>query len=442
MVHATRLSRAGMAGFAIGSLGAGVCATVPTVLLLYFCTEVLRISPAVAALIVFIPKAGALLWDPAIGAWSDRCRSAWGRRAPFVFAGALGITAGLPLVFGAPSLDEARLALYMGAAYFALALSSSLFTVPYSAVPAEICHTAAEREQLMTWRMVCAMSGVLLGAGVAPNLVQLAGGGRSGYAVMSWLVAATCGIAMLTSCFVVRSHRSATAPERAHASSVFDDVRRVTRHRGYARLWLSYACATAGVALFLALSPYFVTRVLHGSEGDAGTALIALLAGTVCAIPLWGHALQRFDGWKLLAAAAAAFIVTVVLFRWVPSGTKFAACLPLYFAVGIPFAGLQLLPFTLLAHLAHAAAATGQRSEGLYTGIWTAGEKLALAIGPALAGVALSAIGYVAGQGEQSASTLATLQTLVAIGPALLALPCLLLVLRSPVAVAVARPVA
>ncbi len=421
------LPRTAVAGYALGSLGAGVYSTVPTVLLLYFCTEVLAIAPAVAAAILFVPKAWSIVWDPAVGAWSDARRLPHARRADLLLAGALGVTVGFPLLFSVPALGAGATALYMGLAYFALATAYSVFAVPYSTVPAEIRADRLERERLLTWRMAFAMTGVLIGAGVAPHLVELGGGGRAGYAAMSVSVALACGAAMLLAWTVVR-RRDLPVDPRVPVARLMPGVARVLRHRDYLRLWLCYLSATSGVAMFLALSPYVVTRVLGRGEGDAGTALFVLLAGTVLATPLWGLALRRWDGWRLFLVATVAFVAATATFSLVGTGTSFTASLPLYFALGVPFAGLQLLPFTLLAHLAHGAATDGLRSEGLFTGLWTAGEKLALALGPAAARLGLAAVGYHAGAATQSGEATSGLLRLVVFGPALLMLPRLLMI--------------
>src|SRR6202000_2160183 len=51
---------------------------------------------------------------------------------------------------------------------------------------------------------------------------------------------------------------------------------------------------------------------------------------------------------------------------------------------GIPFAGMQVLPYTLVAHLIHATNSGGDARESSFTGVWTACEKLGLAFGPSL----------------------------------------------------------
>jgi hypothetical protein len=50
---------------------------------------------------------------------------------------------------------------------------------------------------------------------------------------------------------------------------------------------------------------------------------------------------------------------------------------------------MQVLPFTIVAHLIHAASSGGQAAEGSFTGVWTATEKLGLALGPGLTGFVL-----------------------------------------------------
>lgn len=425
-----RLPRSAVLGFALGSLGSGVYSTVPTVLLLYYCTEILRLSPVVAATIVFVPKAWAIFWDPVVGAWSDRHQSARGRRAPFILGGTLGVSVSFALLFNAPVAGDIQTIAFVMLVYFAMASAYSLFAVPYVAIPAEASPIAAERERLMTWRMVFAMLGVLVGAGLAPHLVALAGGGRHGYGIMAFIIAAACGVAMFVTFLTVRDFPGNAVPATAGPRPARGGIRRVLGNRDYLRLWICYVLMMSGASLFTAMVPYFVTRVLGRSEGDSGTALLALLVSTIVSLPLWAKAQRHWGGWRLMVLAVIGYGIVAGAFALLPHGMALARAVPLFFVLGVPFAGLQLLPFTLLAHVAHADAQSGLRQEGLYTGIWTAGEKLALAIGPAAAGAGLALSGYVSGAAQQSDASLAGLQSVMSFGPALFLLPCLVLLTR------------
>lgn len=426
-----RLPRRAVAGYALGSLGTGVYSTVPTVLLLFYCTEILRISPAIAAAIMFVPKAWAVLWDPVVGTASDRSRSPHGRRAPFILAGAVGVTVMFAALFNAPQLSMAGTVLYVAVTYFLLASSYSVFAVPYVAVPAEISSLPAERERLTSWRMTFAMAGVLIGAAAAPILAVAAGGGRRGYGTMAVIVALGCGLATFGAWWTIRRHhhrdRAATAGDPLDLSS---GLKLLGANRAYLRLWLQYLLGVTGSALFFAMVPYFVTRVASGTEDDAGVALLVLLSGTLLAMPAWNIAMRRFGGERAFALATASYLTVAAAFVLL-RGAPLNSLLPMFFLLGVPFAGLQLVPFALLAHLAHAEASRGSRLEGLYAGVWTAGEKLGLALGPAAAGLGLSFAGYTAGADAQSPQTLEVLPWILALGPAVFLIPCLVLQLRS-----------
>ena len=424
------LPKPAILGFALGSLGSGVYSTVPTVLLLFYCTEVLHIPPAFAAAIVFIPKAWAIVWDPLVGAWSDRSRSPRGRRAPFILAGTVGISLTFALLFNAPGTSTMAAGGYVMLVYFVMSSSYSVFAVPYVAVPAEITDIAAEREQLMAWRMTTAMVGVLVGAGVAPMLVSAAGGGRGGYSVMALIIAAFCATAMLITYFTVRRYHTNDRGHSRPAADLRAGLRRVAANADYVRLWISYLLAMSGTAVFTAMVPYYVTHVLARREADTGTALFALLIGTILSIPLWTKAMKRWGGWHALTGAFAAYAVVAAVFAVMPSGLSFGAVVAAMFVLGAPFGGIQLLPFTLLAHIAHAEAAAGDRQEGLYTGVWTAGEKLALAIGPAIAGGGLALTGYVSGAAQQTEAARHGLQLLMALVPAVFLAPAMATLLR------------
>ena len=68
--------------------------------------------------------------------------------------------------------------------------------------------------------------------------------------------------------------------------------------------------------------------------------------------------------------------------------------------VGVGYAGCQVFPMAMLPDAAATdAARTGENRTGVYTGVWTAGETLGLALGPGLFAIILAIGGYVSSQG-------------------------------------------
>lgn len=379
--------------YASGSLGTGVFSTVPTALLLYYCTEILGISAALAGLLVFAPKAWSVIWDPLVGAWSDRTRSPWGRRRPFLFAGAIGVAIGFAALFSAPAgLSQHGLAIWVGIAYFLLATVYSLYAVPYIALPAEIASSTDSQTQLVAYRMVAGMAGVFLGAAGAPLLVAALGGGRHGYAAMSLIVAGVCLAAMLVTLVVApRQSESAKPPSGRFIPGALAAL----RAPGFARLLACYYFQITAVGVVTAALPYLVTRSLQRPDSDIGIALGVLIGGAVVTPPLWAWFARKVGRRNALAAAMAVFALSssgaaaaVVL------QASWGHVLTIMAIAGLGFAGLQVLPFAMLAQAAHQESARSQvAQEATFTGLWTAGEKLGLASGPAIVAITLAIAG-------------------------------------------------
>lgn len=413
-----RLSYPRLLGYALGAFGTGVFTTVPAVLLLYFCTETLGIPPTLAGVAVFAPKVWAIVWDPAVGIWSDRTRTRLGRRRPFLLAGALLVSAAFLALFAWPYPQGTAAFGAVALLYFALTNAYSLFAVPFIAVPAEISADPAERERVSAFRIGFAMIGVLIGAGLAPLLVQWGGSGRQGYVFMAFIVAAICGVGMMSAFFATPSNPGGAEP--ATDASLRDALPVVWRNRPFLKLTAAYVLQLTGAGLISALTPYWIVDVARRSEGDVGIALGLLLLATIASTPLWALVLRKVGAHATIAAAAFLYGAATLLFLALPAPPPTVAGFAVFALLGVPFAGVQLGPFTLAAHLIHESAErTGVRREGLFTGLWTAGEKLGLSLGPGVAGIGLSLIGFQAGAEAQAPETRAGLTTLIAVGPTL-----------------------
>jgi Na+/melibiose symporter-like transporter len=378
------------AAYAAGSFGTGVFSTVPAVLLLYFCTETLKMPPAWAAAIVFIPKIWAIFWDPFVGSWSDRSASRLGRRRPFLAVGAAGVAVAFAALFAPPALPLWGTAAWVAGCYFALATLYSVFAVPYIAIPAEIGADKATRSRLVSWRMVMAMIGVLAGASAAPLIVEFGGGGRHGYAAMALTIAAACGVAMIGPFLMMagRERPGAQPPQQA-TMGLIAQVLSALRNRRFRNLLVAYVLQLTAVGIMTSAAPYLVVAQFHRAEGDTGLAMGAMLLATTISIPLWAGLGRKLGDARAYAVAACGYAGACVLLGLAalanaPWGVAVAA----FALAGVPFGGLQVLPFMLVAHHIHETAAA--QAEATFTGVWTSGEKLGLAFGPALTGLALT----------------------------------------------------
>jgi GPH family glycoside/pentoside/hexuronide:cation symporter len=371
--------------YGVGAVASGVFSTVPSVLLLYYCTAILTMPGLWAAIIVLAPKALAPIWDPMVGRAFDRAGVAPRGRAFLLGGGVVILAIGFVLVFSPPPLTQEALFAWVGLSYLVLAAGYSLFAVSHIAMPAALVENQARRARWVSVRMLLVLVGILLGAGLAPAIIDAFGGGRRGYSLMAYVLGGVCLILAIGP-FCILLQRRVGRPAAGVEASIWSGL--ADRHfRGLLAGYLALVVATGATS---AATPYWVVRLLDRREADVGTVLGALLAASVLAVPLWawlGRVMGKTSALRICALAYALGLAAVGVL--VARSEAWSLAILAFAFLGLAFGGLQVLPFGLLADFAHRQARSGGAGEGATSGVWSATEKLGLGLGPALTGLVL-----------------------------------------------------
>ena len=135
--------------FAASGIAQGLIANGLSYFLLLYYSQVLGLDPALAGLAMMIALVFDAISDPLVGAWSDRLRSRWGRRHPFLFASIVPISVSYFFLWDAPTLSQWDLFIYLLSLTIVLRLSLTLHIVPYTALLPEITSDYEDRTRLM-----------------------------------------------------------------------------------------------------------------------------------------------------------------------------------------------------------------------------------------------------------------------------------------------------
>ena len=101
-----------------GDIGFSLTHTILAAYFAIFLTDVVGIAPAVAAGAIFIGRTWDYINDPLVGYISDRTRTRWGRRRPFLLFGALPFGLIFSLMWWIPPIENpVTLAVYYGILY-------------------------------------------------------------------------------------------------------------------------------------------------------------------------------------------------------------------------------------------------------------------------------------------------------------------------------------
>ena len=386
-----------MAGFGVGSLGTGIFSSVPSVLLLYFMTDTLGIAAGLAAWAVFIPKFWDVITDPLMGMISDRTHTRWGRRRPYMFVGAILMSVSFVFLFNVPEFGSDRATFLYVMVIFALSATAfTVYSVPYIAMPAEMSTVPHERTKIMSWRMGFMTLGILLGAGGAPFVVNAAGGGRDGYAVMSWAVGLFCAFAMLFSVLGTRRARFSTRTD--HPFRIREQLAAAATNRPFAVLLIALIIQLAAVGVITASAPYYAEHILKAGENTelyVSVLLGAYIGAAIPSMPFWAYLCGRIGKLRACYVAVSGFSFFCLTTAVAGEGYPLALICLQVACIGICYGGTQVIPYSMLTDTLHLdAARSGQRREGVFTGVWTAGDKLGVALGGFVMATMLGLFGY------------------------------------------------
>ncbi|GAA4597082.1 MFS transporter [Actinoplanes octamycinicus] len=377
-----------MAGYALGSLVTGAFGTVPGLLLLPYLTDTLGVAAGVSGLLVLLPKAWDVLVNPLAGRISDRT----GSRRPFLLVAGLLLSVLFAAIFAAPFAGVAASATYVAVAFLAAATAYAFFQVPYVAMPAELTDGYGERTRLMTWRVAVLALAILISGALAPLIVETTGGGRIGHRWAGLFVAALIAVGTVGTFFGTRRAESRTAREAE--PSLVAQLRVASGNAPFRALLLCWIVQAAGIGTMLAGVQYFADHVLRQETG--GTFLFAAFVGpALLVMPLWTAIGKRWGKLRSLIAASLLFAAGALLLL----SAEVLPAVPVYLIValvGAGYAGQQVFAMAMLPDcIAFDTARTGRRQAGVFTGLWTAGETLGLALGPGIYALMLQVFGYV-----------------------------------------------
>lgn len=405
-----QLSNIRIIGFSLGSVGTGLFSTTPTVLLLFYLTQLKGVEAGLAGFALLIPKLWDMLTDPIIGRWSDASNSKYGRRLPFMLAGTLLMPLGLVLMFSAPEAATPTFSFwFVMAAYLFSATAYTLFAVPYITIPSELSSDPDERLKIMSYRTSGVMLGIILGSGLPPFLIsffsQDAGfQDAAAYQQTAIVLGIICVAFMLCSILSIKSFSLLQPKFDVSKVSFFAQIKRVMTPL-FRYLVITHVLQITAVGILLASATYLAVFANGLTPASAGSFLTATFVTAMVAMPLWQKISLATS--RVTAFAIGALVYMFVAIAMLIYGLNIAYWhfIGLGIGFGLGFAAIQMIPYALLTDTIHQHGEQhGFGSEGVFTGIWTATEQLGLAIAPFLVGVSLQYGGFIAGTQQQSES--------------------------------------
>jgi GPH family glycoside/pentoside/hexuronide:cation symporter len=385
--------------YGIGDIGSNIFIVASGFFLLFFLTNVVGIEPAVAGIVLLLPKLWDVVSDPIMGAISDVTRSRWGRRRPYLLYGAVPFGLSFFLMFLAPGYESsAANALYVGLMFALACTAFTIVNVPYSSMVAEMSDDYNERMSITSFRMIGSSVGVLLAGGMAMPLVKMGGDGAAGFSFMGIVFGAAIAVTCLI-CFWGTGGAKFLTPKEV-LPPVREQVKIALKNFPFLMLAASYMLQSVGIGVLMAGMIYYIKHVMNMPETAMGIIFPILFGTAIIFIPVWVKVGVKLG--KIRAYRIGLSIIAVMLLSTFFTGPSQALLFYVQvFFLGIGFSSFQLFPFSMLPDtIEYDEMKSGLRREGIFSGVWASGQKMAYSVGPGIVGFALSLSGFVRGDAQ------------------------------------------
>lgn len=393
-------------------IGAGYMFLLVTLFLLKYSTDVLLIAPSAMGAIFMGARVWDAITDPVAGYWSDRTRTRFGRRRPWLLASALPVGLAFVMMWAPPAgLEGGPLVAWMGAAVFLFYTTMTALIVPHHALGAELTTHHHDRTRVFGVRQVAWSLGTIVTLGSMVLLIRsdevrpLARGQAA--------VAAVVLVGLV--CVAVAGLRERTEFQGRGARSSYRAFGDVWRNPHARLLLFVFLIESTGGAVVGALTIYFSEYVL---ETPSLTPLYigAYFVAATLSVPLWLPLSRRFGKKRLwflsMLATGAGFGSTFALGPG-DAAPLVAIAVVLGVAAGC---GNMVGPSIQADIIDWDEHETGERKEGAYFAAWNFVFKLATGLTIGITGVALELSGY-RPNAAQDASAVLAIRSLYALFP-------------------------
>ena len=433
-----------------------------------FYTDTVGLSPATVGWMFLIVRLADAVFDPIIGALSDRTKSRWGKFRPWILWTAIPFGVAFWAVYVTPHVGPQGKLIYAYITYILVMVLYSANNTPYSALMGVMTPDSSERTNIARYRFVAAVFGQFLIQALALPLVDKFGHGDS---AKGWAVTmAIFGVAIVVFNFIVfATTKERVQPNPEQKPSLKEDLKSVFGCKPWIAMFvLTLAYFTMlvlrGTSLNYLFTYYMDTSALTGFLGHFGLTSVGGSGGGVLdamgllvkpdnsnatsvafslfqvvgslvqlmGIPFSKPLCDRF-GKKAVFITSLSFttLATVGVFFVGPTDVSLMFWLSVIWAAGW---GPQVpLLWVMIADAAdYSEWKTSRRATGfMYAGILFA-LKAGLGLGGAMAGWIMGAYGYVA-NAAQSPQALLGIRLGATIYPAVLLGACLLCLAAYPI---------
>ncbi|OGN88601.1 MAG: hypothetical protein A2Y88_03870 [Chloroflexi bacterium RBG_13_48_10] len=405
-----------------GDLGFSLTTTIVAAYYAIFLTDVVGVSARIAAVAIFIGRTWDYVNDPLFGYISDRTRSRWGRRRPYLLFGAIPFAIVFTLMWWKPPIQgDVALAVYYAFIYVLFDASATIIYMPYFALTPELTSDYDERTSLTSVRAFFSILGSLLAFTIPLMIIN---GFSPDHAPNVLVMGLIFGIVSAIPMFLVFLG-TRERPEFMHQKQpgFKESLKASFQNKPFVFSAVIYLFTWVSVDILQTIMLYFIKYVAK-REGDSDLIMATIFIVGIIALPLWVWTSRRLNKRLAYIIGIAFFASVLILLINITPATPLSWILILCVLAGIGVSAAHVIPWAIIPDaIEYGELKTGERHEGMFYSLISLAQKVASSFAIPLALLVLDATGYIPNGTTQPPSALLGIR--IVTGPIPAAMLCI-----------------
>jgi len=404
--------------YGVGDLGFSMNNSIISSLFPIFMMDVIGLTPALAAIILFVGRSWDYVNDPIVGHLSDRTRTRWGRRRPFLLFGAIPFGLSFLLLWLSPNFSQTGLIIYYSVAYIIYEAMATIVYMPYYALTPELTEDYDERTKLTSFRMLFNIVGSLT-AYVFPMLVigSMVPDNTKKVMVMALIAAAIAATPLLMVFFGTKEKKEYMQEKQP---KLIPSLKAAFKNRPfifgagiYLLTWMTIVVLETNLLIYI---KYILKR-----PDQSSLIMATIFVTAIFALPIWNWAAKHWNKRLAYIIGVSFWAVVMIFLIMVTPQTPFWIIIILCVMAGIGVSAAQVLPWAIIPDaIEWDEWMTFERHEGMFYSLITLLGKIGNSIAGPASLLVLQATGYQAGALVQPDSALLGIRLVIGPIPAIL----------------------
>jgi len=330
--------------------------------------------------------------DPLIGIISDRTKTRWGRRKPYIMLGTIPVLIIEIILWLPPTGNEVLGFVYLLIMLFCYDTFYTMIALPYDSLFPELYTSVEERAEVNTIKQILATVGLIL-AFLVPGFFIVELTEMSGYLINGIVTSVIVGLSLLFSLKWGVIEREEFKLDYKHEFKFFQGLKYTLKNKGFVLYTIMFFLYEYILLVLATVVPLYGEHILKVESTFETAILLGLMfiVGIITVI-IWKKLDVKFGSKNTYAVSIIVYFIAMLPLLFVD--TYIGALITVIF-MGFGFGGMLYFVYLIIADVIDEdELKTGVRREGIFFGITDFFMRLAMVLSIVTVGLVFSTTGW------------------------------------------------